>query len=248
MNITNLLGQICTLGTKSKQGFRMLEGINRKVIPSRVTMLAQSVEQMGICRPVIVAQINFLPIPGLYVIDGQHLFHALLRLGCDIPYVKMEIKTKEQLVENLALLNNSSKSWTLVDYATVWAYINPDYSKLLKYHSIYDVELSVLANILNKSPRLFVLGSVIKKGTLVIKNEAEAVMILDYLTDILRIIPKRNVHHDNRKMIEAYVQFVMTNPTYSHKKFIKYLTKNLSRLEFANVDEEIYIDFFSKGL
>ena len=83
-----------------------------------------------------------------YIIDGQHAFNALLRNNMDIPYVTIKIDNKVQLVESIALLNASSKNWTLLDYITSWSCVSEDYKKLLHYYNVYDLELGNIAVVL----------------------------------------------------------------------------------------------------
>ena len=64
---------------------------------------------MGCLRPVVIAHLSFKELVGNYVIDGQHLFHALIRNNMDIPFVMIDVADEQDLVEKLALLNNSSK-------------------------------------------------------------------------------------------------------------------------------------------
>ena len=109
----------------SSKAFYYLAGINRPINPSQVTKLSESLLKLGILRPIIVAEISFLTGKKTsYIIDGQHLFNAMLRNNMDIPYKVIEIKNKVELVEAIALLNASSKSWTMIDYVTSWSCVS----------------------------------------------------------------------------------------------------------------------------
>ena len=128
----------------NKKSVMYLAGINRPIIPYHVTKLAQALTMMGIIRPIVIANISFMSgIPGWYIVDGQHLFNALLRLGMDIPYVFIDVKDKKDLVEKIALLNASSKTWSLQDYVTAWSSLENDYVKLNNYFNIYDLAIFV---------------------------------------------------------------------------------------------------------
>ena len=138
----------------SKQSFSYLAGINRPINPSQVTKLANSVNKMGIIRPVVVAELSFIDgKKKLYIVDGQHLFNALIRNNMDIPYVVIDVKDKKDLVEKIALLNASSKNWAMVDYVTAWASLVPDYVRLNHYFQVYDFEISFLAGVLLTLPK-----------------------------------------------------------------------------------------------
>jgi len=111
-SIKNL--EIKMLSKSSAVKVHLLAGINRGVSPGHVTKIAESISKKGVLRPVIMAYIDFIDgIKKLYIIDGQHLYFAILRFNIDIPYALVDINTKEDLIETLALLNASSKSWAM---------------------------------------------------------------------------------------------------------------------------------------
>ena len=104
---------------------------------------------MGCIRPVIVTSMNFIDgVRRTYVIDGQHLSTGLIRMGMDIPYIEIPIKDARDMIEHLALLNASSKSWTMDDYVLSWSYLEEDYRKLKNLKQVYDMDTNVLASIM----------------------------------------------------------------------------------------------------
>lgn len=231
----------------SKQSFSYLAGINRAINPAQVTKLAESVNKMGIIRPVVVAYIAFVDgIKKLYIIDGQHLFNALIRNNMDIPYVIIDVKDKTDLVEKIALLNASSKNWTMLDYITAWASLSQDYVKLNHYYQVYDIDLATLATILMGGS---VDGSntvrTIKNGQFKIVDEKFNVSILDYVTDLLKVIP-RMARNDNRYASREYVKFLRNTKTYNHKKFIDNLKKNKKEFILATQEDGKLVELFTK--
>jgi hypothetical protein len=231
----------------AKIGFKFLEGINRAIIPAQVTLLATSIQLMGIIRPVVVAYLDFAGLKGWYIIDGQHLYFALLRLNMDIPYVEIEIKNEEELVKKTALLNSSSKSWQLKDYIQIWSFIRPDYKKLSYYFNQYDLEVQTIASILSgRNAGSGGVNSVIKNGTFKVKNEDRAVQILDFVTDVLNIVPRMD-RISNKFFVGAYVEYVTQNfTTYNHTRFCNYLKKNSEKLTFVNGDKDNIFNFFNE--
>lgn len=231
----------------SKIGFKFMEGINRAIIPAQVTKLAESIRKMGVVRPVVVADLYFQGLNGRYIIDGQHLYFALMRENYDIPYIKIDIKDEEQLVGYTALLNSSSKSWQLKDYIQVWSFICPDYKKLSYYFNKYDLEVQTVAAILaNKNAGGGGINSVIKNGTFKVKNEDKAKKVLDYVTDVLKIVPRMD-RFSNRLFVGAYVEYVTHNfSEYNHDKFINYLKTHSKQLTFVNGDKDNILSFFNK--
>ncbi len=240
--------QILKKGGSKK--FLFLAGINRAVNPSHVTKLAVSVAKMGCIRPVVVAKIDFLNIgAGTYIIDGQHLFYALMRNDQDIPYLEIPIKTKEELVETIALLNASSKSWQLIDYVSSWSCVSGDYGKLIKYYNQFDFDLNTLANVfMGTSPTGGGAMSRVKKGMFRINNEEEAVDILKKLTDVLKIIPRMG-RIENRYVCAEYVNFLKSKGSaYKHTLFLHNLKKSKDKLALATQEPGKLSEIFENSL
>ena len=246
-----LLKKLKTL--KKGELLHYLAGINRGVNPSHVTKISVSIETMGVIRPIVVATISFINgKPTKYIIDGQHLFNALIRNDMPIEYVEIDVKDMTDLVEKIALLNASSKTWTLHDYITAWSAVKSDYVKLNHYFNVYDLELGMIASILsNKTVRNFNGGDAgitksIKKGDFHIKDEEFNVMLLDDLTDVLKVFPRQN-RTENRYVCAEYINFRRnSNLKYNHASFIKVLSTKKSDLIFATQESDKLCEFFQK--
>lgn len=233
----------------SKKKLLILNGINRGITPSHVTKLADSINLMGCVRDIVVAKIDFLEEKGLYIIDGQNLYHALLRNNMDFPCVEIEIKNPQHLIEVLAKLNNSSKSWCLLDYIRSWSYIKPDYIKLNKYFNTYDIELSMLAAILSNSTIQSQGGSSVSKkvksGNFAIVNEKENKQLLDNLTDVLKIAPRMS-RVENNYLCSEYVLFYRNCSNYNHVKFLENLKKRKDELVYVTSEAGKLTELFQK--
>lgn len=233
----------------------MLTGINRPVIPAQVTKLAKSINKMGIIRPVLVATISFITgKPVTYILDGQHLYHACMRENINIPYKEVTVKNIQDLVEHIALLNSSSKSWTLNDYIVAWQSVNKDYVKLNHYFTTYDLELGQVAELLHNGNLTSVSGGspmsrVIKTGAFNISNEADAVKTMDYITDVLKVLPRMD-RISNKFLIHCYVQFYKSKSKseYNHKQVLDFITKNKSKFVTLTQDPEEIKKLFNKAL
>ena len=234
------------LRNDSTKSLSILNMVNRSITPSHVTDVASSIDKIGLIRPVVVAKLNLKDFKGEYIIDGQHLFNACMRLNKHIPYVKIDIGSEQELVDILATLNNSSKAWTLKDYVQAWSYIRPAFKKLAKYRETYDLELVAIAGILHKSNSIFSSIDIIKKGTLTIKNEEVAVQVMEYTNDVLSIFSKGDRKH-SKKLVNGYVQFITNNlPSYmhNHKKFLKNIEKQKDKLELVAANPDTISEFF----
>lgn len=234
------------LTKNSKQSFSYLAGINRAINPAQVTKLAESVTKMGVIRPVVVSELAFIDgKKKFYIVDGQHLFNALIRNNMDIPYVTITIKDKTELVEKIALLNASSKNWALVDYITAWASLSADYVKLNHYYQVYDLELATIASVLQGNAVHTDINKKIKNGSFTIIAEKQNVQILDYITDMLKIVPRLN-RFENKYVCNEYIKFIRSCKDYNHKKFIVNLAKNKDKFTMATHGEGKLVELFTK--
>lgn len=221
-------------------GFKFLDGINRPIAPAHVTKLSDSLKSLGFLSPVIIFVMNIPKerLVGKYVGDGQHRFLAAIRNNMDIPYVEVHVSSVNQMVEYLALLNNTSKSWGLCDYVQAWSCINPEYKTLAHYHDVYDLELSCIAGILHESPTIFSSFNIIKDGSFKIKNLDRGVRYLDYVSDFIAALPKIE-RAFSRRIINAYHFFLLNNQdTYNHEKFINNLRKRSASLIDLSAGED----------
>lgn len=245
--LQHLLKTILWITDKSKITFHYLTGINRGINPGQVTKLVNSLSNMGNLRPIVVAKLSF--ISGKvehFIIDGQHVYNACLRLGWDIPYIVIDIKNKQELVEKIAFLNASSKTWTIQDFVTAWSSLIPDYVKLNRYFQIYDIELNIIAAILSNGNvgQGSSISKKIKLGEFAIQDEDKNVDILNGLTDILKFIPRMN-RFENRYVCSEYVNFRKTSGcSYNHKTFLKNLDKNKQKFILATQGQEKLADMF----
>jgi len=239
--------KIQILKKDSHKSFSYLAGINRPINPSQVTKLAESIKTLGILRPIVVAELQFISGKLLkYIIDGQHAFNALLRNNMDIPYVTIKIDNKVQLVESIALLNASSKNWTLLDYITSWSCVSEDYKKLLHYYNVYDLELGNIAVVLmERNTDNGNITKAIKRGQFKVVNEEKNVKILDCLTDVLSILPRMN-RFENKYVCSEYVQFYRKNPDYNHQQFLTNLKKKRAKFILATQEPTKLSEMFQE--
>lgn len=224
-----------------------LSGINRSINPTQVTKLAQSVLKMGIIRPLVVAELDFVTGKKIkYIVDGQHLFNALIRNGMEIPYVEIAIKHKQELVETIALLNASSKNWTLLDYISAWGSLSNDYIKLNHYYQVYDFDMGILSSVLNNN--ISDGGNMVKKiknGTFRIIEEDKNLVILNNLTDVLEIVPRMN-RLENRYLCREYIKFLRNTSKYNHLKFLENLKQNKQEFILATQEDGKLVELFTK--
>jgi len=211
----------------SKKGFRKLTGINRDTFPAHIAKLKNSISVLGMVQPIIVAEMSFITgRTETYIIEGQHKYEACMALGIDIPYTVIKnITTYEELINAMALLNSSSKSWGITDFVNAWASLYSDYKKLMVYSNKYSVELLFTANILGGYNVSTPHTKAIKAGTFKISNEEQNLEILSYVSDAIKEMPR--MHRNNFKnFITCYVNMVRDLKTaYKHTRFMSFLKK-----------------------
>ena len=242
------------LSNKSTKGFSLLAGINRPIAPSHVTKLATSIDHAKmVTRPVLIANINFLDGKNVkYIIDGQHLYTACMRLNIDIPYVEIGISDINHLVETIALHNASSKSWTLLDYVQSWKIVNKDYVTLQQLYVRYDIELSQIAEILHKgystaSARAggsIAMAKLIKAGTFSVRDKDASIILLNRITDALKIVPRMD-RGSNKLFITTFSMYSM-QPNYDHKATLNFLKANKDKFALSTQDPEEFNKLFDK--
>lgn len=243
-----------TMPSNSKKGFSFLAGINRIIIPSQVSKLAESVQTMGLVRPIVVAICSFINgTTGMYIIDGQHLYTALLRLKMDIPYVFIDVKDMPDLINKIAMLNSSSKSWTLQNYIDTWGYYKPDYQEFMRLFNMYNIERGTLAELLHTGIVSVAnisggrgVTKAIKKGTFRIINKEMAIKVLDYVSD-LRTITKDLGRIEQKLLIQVMIEKIKSDGgKYDHKAYKAYLIKIKPKLLLASNDVDTLRNLLSK--
>jgi hypothetical protein len=242
------------LSKDSKKGFNLLAGINRPITPAQVSKMAESIQYFdNIVRPVIVCKISFLDNQEkTYIVDGQHLYMACMRLKIDIPYQEIEVKDHKDLVQKIAFLNATSKNWILDDYINTWAYYKKEYQEYRYLLGLYNIEKTILAELLHTGiVRAGHMGNssmskTIKKGELRIVNKELAIKVLDYVTD-LRSITKDLGRQEQKLLISVMIEKIKADGgEYNHDKYKKYLQSIQSKLLLASNDTDKIRELLNK--
>lgn len=231
----NMIGKEIKLKHTSTYSKFAILPMNRGVDSKHVQKMILSIRKMGVVRCVIACTTNIIEGEWkTYIIDGQHLATALEREGMLIPYIEVTIESEEDLVEKMALLNNSSKSWDLMNYINAWKMIRPDYMKLFKWKNMYDIELSMLACIASNMPSIRFGTQPIKNGTFQITNQKAEDMCKAFNDIFLKIgLADRSVKfHFLNAFMQAY------NGTYSHDKVMAAIDKHIKTIKLMACGDE----------
>ena len=229
--------------------FMLLAGINRPIISSQVSTLTESIRKLGVIRPLVVAHISFITgKKECYIVDGQHLYHGLMALKMDIPYVEIQVKDKQDLVEKIALLNASSKSWQLKDYVTAWASMREDYVTLNKISAVYDLEISDLVSILQGGNGFLGTNSsnamrALKRGEFKVVNLPLQLQLLDYMKDVMAVLPRVS-RHESKYFINEFMTFIRNERKYNHTKFVASFKSKRSNFVLATNERGKLVEAF----
>jgi hypothetical protein len=207
--------------------------MNRGIDSKHVQKMITSIRKMGVIRAVITTTTNIIEgTEKTYIIDGQHLATALEREGLPIPCIDIKIESEEDLIEKMAYLNNSSKSWDLMNYINAWKMIRPDYMKLFKWKNMYDIEITMLAIIGVNNTGLRQSTGAVKTGQFKITNPNAEAMCKDFNDIFLRIgMSDRGIKF---QFLSAFMQ---AYGKYDHNTMLKNLDKHLKTVKLmANGD------------
>ena len=213
--------------------------MNRGIDSRHVQKMITSIRKMGVLRCVITTTTDIIDgVKKRYIIDGQHLATALEREGKPISYIDITVESEKDLIEKMAYLNNSSKSWDLMNYINAWKMIQPDYMKLFKWKNMYDIEITMLAAIGVNNAGFRSSSQSIKTGDFKITNPNAEDMCKAFNDIFLKIgMSERSVK------FQFLTAFLQAYGSYNHAKVITNLDKHLKtvKLMLNGDDTSTYI-------
>lgn len=229
--------------SKDYDKFKFLDN-NRILNPGHVQTMIESVRTMGIIRPVVCIETDVISgKKERYITDGQHLFTGLVAEGLEIPYIVLDVEDEIELVVKMAKMNNSSKSWTLMNYVNAFKPYLPDYQKLHKMRNQYNIEPLMLAAICTRGTSAVVSGSrLIKSGHFKITNPESHEMAKAFNEFFLRI------GRADRWVKHQFLQvFMRAWGSYDHNKALENLDKHIKTIK-AMSDTSAAEAFISKNI
>jgi hypothetical protein len=228
--------------SKDYKKFAFLE-INRITDTGHIQKMVASVRNMGVVRPIICVRMNLAGSDQLFVIDGQHLFKSLQSEDLEIPYVVIDVEDKIDMVQKMAMLNNSSKSWTLLNYVNAFKMHLKDYYELNELRDMYNIEPLMLAILCTNGTESSISGSrLIKSGEFKITNPNAQEMAKAFNDFFLKIgrADRWVKHHFLQVFMRAW-------GTYDHEKSLENLNKHIKTIK-AMSDTGAAEAFISKNI
>ncbi len=223
--------------------FKFLDN-NRILNPGHIQTMIESIRAMGVIRPVVCIETDVISgKKERYVTDGQHMFTGLVAEGLEIPYIVLNVEDEIELVVKMAKMNNSSKSWTLINYVNAFKPYLPDYQKLFKMRNLYNIEPLMLAAICTRGTSAVVAGSqLIKSGNFKITNKESQEMAKAFNDFFLKI------GRADRWVKHQFLQvFMRAWGTYDHELSLKNLDKHIKTIK-AMSDTGAAETFISKNI
>jgi len=236
----------------ARDQWKFLHGINRDVTQSHVETMKASVQKLNQTRPVIISQIKFITGKNeWFIIDGQHLTEALIALDRNIIYIELKIDSPEHLIEVIALLNATSKAWTLIDYVKSWSWLpdKEDYKKLLTVSNETGIGVAALVMAYSLTDARYSRsnsGNIIKSGQFKIKNHRVGDAEVKHLTHILKEVPRNN-RIATREFVRAFSHwFHKFHAIYDHTDFILYVARHRDLFRLFDDNNHEAIKFMNK--
>ena len=172
---------------------------NRPITAVHVQDMIASVQRCGLLRLPVIGNITKFDGRDSAIIDGQHLCSALVKMrgpGASNKTIKVIWKTyheKRDVINDIAILNNTSKSWGDNDYLHAWVKFgadNDNYSfyshlqlKLKQYEKLSNMTLNLLMECYAVNDRKKRIA--FKEGMLTFKDIDYSDQLVKYVAELL---------------------------------------------------------------
>jgi hypothetical protein len=207
--------------------FKFLKGTNRNVSESHVNELVESFLKFGSASATVIV-VKTKSINGIeeyYYADGQHTVLAVQRLGIgvDVKIVELVNDTKLNITKYIAILNNTSLSWSSK------IYLNSFMDNNIREYTIMN-ELRAKTGLTMTDLLFIFVGTNSRKdftnGEMVFVNEADSMELLDAVMSVKNLIP-------NKAFVRRSLYKIM-RVCKDYKRMAKAITKTAEALKTAH--------------
>jgi len=150
------------------QPHQLLE-FNRKITAAYVAKMIESVNMCGLLRLPVIGDVSAFDKRGTAIIDGQHLMSAIVILlqddNAEVMCMKKTYTNRVDVINDIAKLNSTQKSWTDYDYLYAWFMYGKDnkhydnYVDLMGLVKMFvSLPISFMIDLFAKSKESFKLG------------------------------------------------------------------------------------------
>ena len=164
-------------------------GFNRPVANNHVTTLVESMKTWGFTSTITVIRTDVVDkVLGYYILDGQHRFRAAQILDIPFKFDIVDIKTKLELAQFIADVNNSAKAWGTNQFLNVWAKMEiNEYVKLLKVQEETKIQITPLVKAYTGKSTM----AEFRKGEMTFIDEAKSDKIIEQIVDLNDYLPTK---------------------------------------------------------
>lgn len=207
--------------------FKRMKG-NRTVNKGQVKKLYDSIAE----NPSVISATPIIVNEANEIIDGQHRYEALKKLGLPIYYTVVEGLG----LGDIQIINSSTKTWSPVDYAKSFAEMgNDNYGTYLEFKRKYHLNHSVLLVYLTGLTRNVQRNTVVsfRKGKFVVGDKELAHKLCQYLMEVGQYYKK----YATRSFALAF-QKIAIHPEYDQDRMIGKLKQYNEMLKDSAYPEE----------
>lgn len=218
--------------TNDYNRFKIFDG-NRKLNHAHIKAMEATLSE----KPHLIPLNPILVNDKFEIIDGQHRFEAIKKLGLEIHYI-----VGDNLgLEDIQALNAASKNWTPTDFAKSYRDLgDKNYDIYLEFKRVYKFNHDILLNYLSLDKPMTT--TVFKRGLFRVTNKDKSVDLADKLSSL------ENFYSGyKRRSFALAFQRMWENPEYDHKQMLEKMEKYGHKLQdyalpndYLRALEEIY--------
>ncbi len=214
--------------TENYSLFKRIRG-NRTINKAQVAKLYDSFNE----NPDLASAVPIIVNDRMEIVDGQHRFEALSKLGLPISYI-----VREGLgLHEVQVVNSATKIWTPLDYAKSYAELGKDaYQTYIEFKNKYKLCHNILLSYLSGLDDMKGHTNTIKtfrQGRLAIPNVEFSHKLCRGLIDLQKYYNRG----DSRSFAFAFKQ-AFQNPKYNHKRMVEKFSKHVKLIKDSPYAED----------
>lgn len=213
---------------------------NRKPDPRHIVELRASMKIWGVITFCMMAETDCVDgVMRLYVVDGQNRAKACEYDGYPIIYTKVRVRTKEELVELMVMVNNTNKRWSNNNYLYTWAYLKRKPYVIMKEKKKGVIPFSALLPIYqwNKNPKDAMIH--FRKGDMIFPKLEESEECIQY---IVLLKEKVKLNRDYILGFHLFFKHIKEkNVPYDHNLMMKKIALANGNMPFDKKDTVAHI-------
>jgi hypothetical protein len=208
--------------TENYDLFKRISG-NRTINKAQISRLQASFDE----NPELISAVPVIVNDKMEIIDGQHRFNALKKLGMPIYYFKVG----KLGLKAVQVLNSATKTWSPLDYAKSYSELDKkDYDVYLDFKKRYRFPHNILLSYLGTSSGLDKdvnnTNRKFKEGKFLVKDLQMAETLCSRLSDVKQYYDRG----DSRPFASAF-KMISSHPLYDHTRMVAKLSAKYKTLK-----------------